>query len=402
MDGTTRRRPLAGIRVCDLTHQAAGPWCTTLLGDMGADVIKVEKPGRGDGIRYAGDVPPEIGSYNFQGLNRNKRSCGIDLQTPRGRDLIERLALASDVLVENLRPGVLDRYELGYDALAARNPRLVYCSITAFGPTGPLAQAPGMDLIVQARSGLMGLTGEPGGSPIKAAPPVADITSGIYAAYGILGALLERERSGRGQRVELAMLEAVLSTFADIATNVLTLGTHYEPFGTGHPDICPYQAFRASDGWFILACLTHAFWKRYAAAMGREDLLADPRFRSNRDRVLHKAEFIPILKAEFAQRERAHWLGLAARADVPACAVERIEDVLEGPQIRALGTVVEREHPTLGGVRVVGPVVRLGTTPSRVDSLAPTLGGDTTAVLRELGLPDHEIESLRAEGVVGG
>ncbi|HSV06958.1 MAG TPA: CoA transferase, partial [Candidatus Binatus sp.] len=301
MDGTTRRRPLAGIRVCDLTHQAAGPWCTTLLGDMGADVIKVEKPGRGDGIRYAGDVPPEIGSYNFQGLNRNKRSCGIDLQTPRGRDLIERLALASDVLVENLRPGVLDRYELGYDALAARNPRLVYCSITAFGPTGPLAQAPGMDLIVQARSGLMGLTGEPGGSPIKAAPPVADITSGIYAAYGILGALLERERSGRGQRVELAMLEAVLSTFADIATNVLTLGTHYEPFGTGHPDICPYQAFRASDGWFILACLTHAFWKRYAAAMGREDLLADPRFRSNRDRVLHKAEFIPILKAEFAQ-----------------------------------------------------------------------------------------------------
>src|SRR5262249_41442411 len=336
-----------------------------------------------------------------QGRNRNKRAITTDVGQDAGVALARRLVCAADVLVEILRPGVMDRHGLGWEALRAENPRLVYCSITAFGPTGPLAQAPGMDLIVQARSGLMGLTGEPGGSPIKAAPPVADITSGIYAAYGILGALLERERSGRGQRVELAMLEAVLSTFADIATNVLTLGTHYEPFGTGHPDICPYQAFRASDGWFILACLTHAFWKRYAAAMGREDLLADPRFRSNRDRVLHKAEFIPILKAEFAQRERAHWLDLAERADVPACAVERIEDVLEGPQIRALGTVVEREHPKLGEMRVVGPVVRLGATPSAVDSLAPPLGGDPAAVLRELGLPDHEIESLRAEGIVG-
>src|SRR5437773_7689046 len=305
MDATTRRRPLAGIRVCDLTHQAAGPWCTTLLGDMGADVVKVEKPGRGDGIRYAGDVSPEIGSYNFQGLNRNKRSCAIDLQTPRGRVLIERLALASDVLVENLRPGVLDRYDLGYDALAARNPRLVYCSITAFGPIGPLAQAPGMDLIVQARSGLMGLTGEPGGPPIKAAPPVADITSGIYAAYGILGALLERERSGVGQRVEVAMLDAVLSLYADVATNALSAGTKYGKFGSGHPDLVPYQAFHARDGWFIVACLTNAFWKRLAPALGRPHLLEHPHFKNMKDRIEHRSEVIATLGEIFAQRDVA-------------------------------------------------------------------------------------------------
>jgi crotonobetainyl-CoA:carnitine CoA-transferase CaiB-like acyl-CoA transferase len=402
MESSERRRPLEGVRVCDLSHQAAGPWCTTLLGDLGADVIKVEKPGRGDGIRYAGDVGFEIGSYNFQGLNRNKRSCTIDLQTPRGRDLIERLALASDVLVENFRPGVLDRHGLGYEALAAKNPRLVYCSITAFGPRGPLAQAPGMDLILQARSGLMGLTGEPGGPPIKAAPPVADITSAIYAAYGILAALLERERSGRGQRVDLGMLDAVVSMFGDIAANILTLGTHYEPFGTGHPDICPYQAFRASDGWFILACFTNAFWKRYAAAMGRTDLLEDPRFRTNRDRVVRKQEFIPLLQAELEKRPRAHWLALAERVDVPACAVERLEDVLESPQLRTMESVVEREHPKLGRIRIFGPPVRFSATPSRVDRLAPMLGADTTGVLRDLGLPDHEIEDLRAGGVIGG
>jgi crotonobetainyl-CoA:carnitine CoA-transferase CaiB-like acyl-CoA transferase len=402
MDPTARRRPLEGIRVCDLTHQAAGPWCTTLLGDLGADVIKVEKPGRGDGIRYAGDVDPEIGSYNFQGLNRNKRSCGIDLHTPRGRDLIERLALASDVLVENFRPGVLDRYQLGYDELAAKNPRLIYCSITAFGPRGPLAQAPGMDLILQARSGLMALTGEPGGSPIKAAPPVADMTTAIYAAYGILAALLEREKSGRGQRVDLGMLDAVLSIFADIAANILTTGAHYEPFGSGHPDICPYQAFRASDGWFILACFTNAFWKRYAAAMGANDLLDDPRFRSNRDRVVRKQEFVPLLQAKLALKPRAHWIALGDECDVPACAVEKLEDALESPQIQAQESVIEREHPKLGRIRIFGPPVRFSATPARVDRLAPLLGGDTNEVLRELGLPDHEIEDLRAGGVIGG
>ncbi|MGH7819509.1 MAG: CaiB/BaiF CoA transferase family protein, partial [Candidatus Binatia bacterium] len=255
-----RRPPLSGIRVLDFTHQAAGPWCATLLGDMGADVVKVEKPGRGDGIRYAGDVPPEIGSLNFWGLNRNKRGLGVDLRNPEGRDLLERLALQADVVVENFRPGVMERHGLGYEDLRPRHPRLVYCSITAFGPKGPLAQKPGMDLILQATGGLMGHTGEIEGPPVKAAPPAADITSGVYAAYGILGALYERERSGLGQKVEVAMLDAVISLFADVASNVLTRGVVYGKYGSGHPDLCPYQAFRAKDGYFIVACLTNGFW----------------------------------------------------------------------------------------------------------------------------------------------
>src|SRR5207247_587138 len=203
---TERRAALAGIRVIDLSHQAAGPWCTSLLGDLGADVIKIEKPGRGDGIRYAGTRPPELGSLNFVGLNRNKRGITVDIGQEAGCPLVRRLVAQADVLVENFRPGVMERHGLGYEALAAINRRLVYCSITAFGPRGPLAQKPGMDLILQATAGLMGHTGEEGGPPIKSAPPVADITTGIYAALGICAALVERDRSGTGQRVEVAML----------------------------------------------------------------------------------------------------------------------------------------------------------------------------------------------------
>src|SRR5262249_55953848 len=213
MSSPARAAALAGIRVIDMSHQAAGPWCTSLLGDMGADVVKVEKPGRGDSIRYAdrsGRLPPEVGGLNFQGLNRNKRGMTCDISKPAGVALIRRLVAEADVLVENFRPGVMERHQLGWDDLRALNPRLVYCSVTAFGPTGPLAQKPGMALILQATGGPMGHTGEIGGPPIKSAPPVADINTGIYAAFGIVSALFERSRSGLGQRVEVAMLDAVL------------------------------------------------------------------------------------------------------------------------------------------------------------------------------------------------
>ena len=246
---------LAGIKVIDMSHQAAGPWCTSLLGDMGADVIKVEKPGRGDSIRYAdrtGRLPPEVGGPNFQGLNRNKRGITIDISKPAGVSLLRRLIMQSDVLVENFRPGVMDRHGLGWQHVQPLNERLVYCSITAFGPKGPLAQKPGMDLIVQATGGIMGHTGEEGGPPIKSAPPVADINTGVYAAYGIIGALFARVNSGKGQHVEVAMLDAVVSLFADNACNVLTDGTKFGKFGSGHPDLVPYQAFPAKDGSDVL------------------------------------------------------------------------------------------------------------------------------------------------------
>jgi crotonobetainyl-CoA:carnitine CoA-transferase CaiB-like acyl-CoA transferase len=399
----TRSAALAGIRVIDLSHQAAGPWCTSLLGDHGADVIKVEKPGRGDGIRYAdrtGRLPPEIGGLNFQGLNRNKRGLTVDIGQEAGCALVRRLVEKSDVLVENFRPGVMDRHGLGYERLRESNPRLVYCSITAFGPTGPLAQKPGMDLILQATGGLMGHTGEPDGPPIKSAPPVADITTGIYAAYGIAAALVERDRSGIGQRVEVAMLDAVVSLFSDVAANVLTDGQRYGKFGSGHPDLVPYQAFPAKDGYFIVACLTNAFFKRLCAALGREDLLADARFATNDLRVKHRAEIVPILSDIFRTRERAHWIGLLESHDIPACRVNLLEDILAHPQMEANGTIVERTDDRRGRIRTLAPPVKLSATPSSVERLAPALGEHTDAVLAEFGVGAAEIAELRAARVI--
>ena len=400
---TTRRGALAGVRVLDFSHQAAGPWCTTLLGDMGADVIKIEKPGRGDSIRYAdrsGRLPPEIGGLNFQGLNRNKRGITIDIGTDQGVALVRRLAKDADVVVENFRPGVMDRHGLGYEHLRALNPRLVYCSITAFGPRGPLAQKPGMDLIVQATGAVMGHTGEEGGPPIKSAPPVADINTGIYAAYGICGALFERERSGEGQRVEVAMLDAVLSLFADNAANVLTEGTKFGKFGSGHPDLVPYQAFPASDGYFVVACLTNAFYKRLATALGRDDLLNDPRFATNPSRVKHRAHVVGVLSDIFRQNTCDHWIALLEANDIPTCRVNRLEDALHSEQVAENGLVVAREDPKRGFVSILGPPLHLSRTQTTFERLAPMLGEHTEEVLHEFGLSDAEIAALRTAKVV--
>jgi crotonobetainyl-CoA:carnitine CoA-transferase CaiB-like acyl-CoA transferase len=400
---STGRGALAGVRVLDFSHQAAGPWATSLLGDMGADVVKIEKPGRGDSIRYAdrsGRLPPEIGGLNFQGLNRNKRGMTIDIGTPEGVALVQRLAADADVVVENFRPGVMDRHGIGYEDLRKRNPRLVYCSITAFGPRGPLAQKPGMDLIIQATAGLMGHTGEEGGPPIKSAPPVADINTGIYAAYGVCAALLERERSGEGQHVEVAMLDAVLSLFADNAANVLTEHVQFGKFGSGHPDLVPYQAFPASDGWFIVACLTNAFYKRLATALGRDDLLNDPRFATNPSRVQHRAHVVGVLSDIFKQNTCAHWIALLEANDIPTCRVNRLEDVLSSEQIAVNGLVVERDDPKRGHVSVLGPPVHLSRTPTAFERLAPMIGEHTDEVLREYGLTDPEIAALKSAKVV--
>jgi crotonobetainyl-CoA:carnitine CoA-transferase CaiB-like acyl-CoA transferase len=394
---------LAGIRVLDLSHQAAGPWCTSLLGDLGADVIKVEKPGRGDGIRYAdrsGRLPPEIGGLNFQGLNRNKRGLTVDIGQEAGCALVRRLVPQCDVLVENFRPGVMDRHGLGWETLRALNPRLVYCSITAFGPTGPLAQKPGMDLILQATGGLMGHTGEPDGPPIKSAPPVADISTGIYAALGITAALRARERTGVGQRVEVAMLDAVLSLYSDVAANVLTGGERYGKFGSGHPDLVPYQAFPAKDGWFIVACLTNAFFKRLCAALGREDLLADPRFATNDARVKHRAGIVPLLSEIFRTRDVEHWIALLEANDIPTCRVNRLEDILAHPQVAANGLVETRTDARRGKITTLGPPVKMSGTPTRLERLAPALGEHTDEILRELGVDDAELSELRAAKVI--
>jgi len=399
----TRDGALAGVRVIDMSHQAAGPWCTTLLGDMGADVIKVEKPGRGDGIRYAdrtGRLPPEVGGPNFQGLNRNKRGLTIDMSKPEGVELIRRLVRDADVLVENFRPGVMDRKGLGFTDLQRVNPRLVYCSITAFGPRGPLAQKPGMDLILQATGGLMAHTGEEGGPPIKSAPPVADINTGVYAAYGIVGALFARERTGEGQHVEVAMLDAVVSLFADNACNVLTDGTKFGKFGSGHPDLVPYQAFPASDGYIIVACLTNAFFKRLATVLGREDFLTNPSFATNPSRCEHRKEVVEALSEIFRGNTCEHWIAALEAADIPACRVNTIDEILAHPQIEANGLVEFREDAVHGRLGILGPPVHLSGTPTTLERLAPCIGEHSDEVLREFGLGDADIARLRQAGVV--
>jgi len=399
--GAPRPPALAGIRVLDFSHQAAGPWATSLLGDLGADVIKVEKPGRGDGIRYAGAEGFEIGSLNFWGLNRSKRGITLDFMTDQGRDLVLRMVERFDVVLENFRPGVMERHGIGYEALAARNPRLVYCGITAFGPTGPMAQKPGMDLILQATGGIMGVTGEGGDRPpVKAAPPVADISTGIYAAYAVAAALFERERSGKGQKIEISMLDSVVSLLSDVALKVRVEGRDIPPFGSGHPDIVPYQAFKARDAYFIIACLTNAFWKRLPAAIGHPELLEDPRFVKMTDRVKHKAELVEILNRIFAEHDAAHWIARIEAADIPTCKVNSVKDVFEMEQTRVNQTLVRVPHPTRGTMEILNTPIRMLGSPGEVTRGAPTLGEHTDEVLASFGVDEAERKRLRSQGVI--
>lgn len=386
----------------DFSHQAAGPWATTLLGDLGADVIKIEKPGRGDSIRYGqGEDDFEVGSLNFWGLNRSKRGITIDIGKPEGIELVRRLARDCDVVLENFRPGVMDRKGIGYEALSQINPRLIYCAITAFGTDGPMAQKPGMDLILQATGGIMSLTGEAEGRPpVKAGPPVADITTGVYAAFAVSAALLERERSGRGQKIDLAMLDAVISLLSDVALKTHVGGREFGPFGSGHPDIVPYQAFKARDGYFIVACLTGAFWKRLPAAIGHPELADDPRFRSMKGRVENRGELIEALSRIFEGEPVSHWIERIEGADIPTCRVNSLREVFALEQVKQNETLVPVDHPTRGRIEILNSPIKMQGSPHRVTRGAPTLGQHTDEVLEAFGLDPSERERLRAAGVV--
>ncbi len=401
-DDGRRPAPLTGVRVLDFSHQAAGPWATTLLGDLGADVIKIEKPGRGDAIRHAqGEYSFELGSLNFWGLNRSKRGITVDLGVAEGCELIRRLVPQADVVLENFRPGVMDRKGLGYADLRPLNPRLVYCAISAFGTTGPMAQKPGMDLILQATGGIMAITGESADRPpVKAGPPVADITTGIYAALAVTAALYERERSGVGQKVDLSMLDAVMSLLVDVGLKARVAGLHFGPVGTGHPDIAPYQAFRAQDGYFIVACLTGAFWKRLPAAIGRPEMLADPRYRGMRDRVRHRAELARELEEVFVTRPVDYWLETIEAADIPTCRVNSLEELFALPQLEANETFVRVKHPVRGEIEIFNHPIRFRSSPATVTRGAPGLGEHNDEVLAELGVDANERARLRAVGAL--
>jgi crotonobetainyl-CoA:carnitine CoA-transferase CaiB-like acyl-CoA transferase len=377
---------LEGIRVVELAHIMAGPVAGLMLADLGADVIKVEKlPGGDDTRRMA---PPMQGDQSaaYLMMNRNKRGLALDLKTARGQAILRKLLGTADVLIENYRLGTLDRLGFGYEAVHAFNPRLVYCSLSGFGRTGPYASRGGFDLVAQGMSGLMGITGEgPGRAPVKVGAPVTDITAGILAAMGILAALQARMRTGEGQLVDTSLFEAgIVQTFWQSAIALAT-GTSPGPLGSGHPLNAPYQAFATEDGWINVGAANQKSWLKLIECLNAPELAADPRFATNADRMGNLPALVAALSPLFAARTTAEWLDLFDRAGMPAGPVFSIQQMLADPQTRARDMVVSTEHATLGPVETLGAPVKFSATPASVRRAAPTLGQHNEDIFRELG-----------------
>ncbi|MGH9209131.1 MAG: CaiB/BaiF CoA transferase family protein [Acidimicrobiales bacterium] len=384
--------PLSGVRVLDVTHLLAGSYCSLLLADMGADVVKVERPG-GD----TGRGPP--GADGFGPANRNKRSIVVDLQHNEGRAVAQRLADRADVLVENYRPGVLDRLGLGYETLSQRNPTLVYCSISGFGGTGPDRDRGGFDLVAQGISGLMSVTGEPDGQPVKVGVPIADLNAGTFGALGVVSAYVERLRSGRGQRVDTSLLEGALAYTVWESASFFASGVAPGATGSAHRLTAPYQAFPTADGWINIGAANQATWERLTAALGADDLGADPRFATPFHRLRNRAELAEFLAPVLATATTAVWLDRLAAAGVPAGPIYDLAQTWGDPQVLARGMLVEA--PTVHGTgRFIGPPVKLSATPWAVDRGVPAPGADTRAVLVEAGFGDDEVDRLAAARVV--
>jgi crotonobetainyl-CoA:carnitine CoA-transferase CaiB-like acyl-CoA transferase len=390
--------PLEGITVLDLTRVLSGPYCTMILADLGARVIKIEQPGRGDDTRGWG--PPFMGSESayFLSINRNKESVTLDFKHAAGQAVLSQLIARADVMVENFRPGALDAAGLDYATLAPRFPRLVYCSISGFGQTGPRRHEPGYDAIMQAEGGLMSITGTPDGPPIRLGVAIADIVAGMFAAQGITTALLARERSGLGQRVDIAMLDAVAALLTYQAGIYFATGAAPERIGNRHPTIVPYETFPARDGDFVVAVGTDEQWRQFCTAIGFAD---EERFATNRQRVVAHAELKPLLDRCLQAKPRAHWIETLTAAGVPCGSVRDLHEVFHDPQLAARAMTTLVDHAAIGQLRVLGTPIKLSGTEAEIRTAPPTLGQHTDAVLtRDLGFEREHLEALRAEGVI--
>jgi len=395
----TQERALEGMVVLDCTQFLAGPYCTMLLGDMGAEVIKIERPGGGDDARRMG--PPFIGSESAAHLqiNRNKSSIVLDIRSGKGNEAIKRIAAKSDVLIENYRPGAMARRGLGYDDVKQINPQIIYCSISGFGVTGPYAKRAGMDIVAQGMSGHMSITGVPGGPPTRVGVPIGDLNAGIYAAYGILSAYISRLKTGKGQFMEVSLLEAAMAYEIWESAGYFATGESPGPRGSAHRLLAPYQAFGTKDGHIILACGNQSIWENAARAMGREDLADDERFKDNPARIAHLPELQAELEATLATNTSEHWLGVFGEAGVPAGPILNLEQAWSNEQIRARGFDITLEHPTVGTIHNIGLPARLAGTPGGIQRHAPLLGEHTDDVLRFAGYSDTEIAEMKSEGV---
>lgn len=403
---------LEGLRVLDLSRVLAGPWASQMLADLGAEVIKVERPGRGDDTRgwgppflAAGEQGQEGDAAYFAACNRGKRSVAIDFSQPAGRDLVGRLAAQSDVLIENFKVGALRKYALDYESLSSRHPGLVYCSITGFGQTGPYRHRPGYDFLIQAMGGLMSLTGEadgrPGGGPQKTGVALADVMTGLYAGNAIMAALIARGRSGRGQHIDLALLDVQVATLANQAMNYLVTGQAPERLGNAHPSIVPYQAVPTADGHMILAIGNDGQFAKFCQLAGCAELAEDPRYAGNAGRVRHREQLMPLIERCTRQRETAEWVHSLEAAGVPCGPINTLDGVFADPQVRARQMALQL--PTGPGTAhpAVANPIRLSGTPVEYGAGAPRLGEHTAAVLSErLGLAPQALDALAAEGII--
>lgn len=403
---------LTGIRVLDLSRVLAGPWCGQILADLGAEVIKVERPGCGDDTRGWG--PPWMkdstgewtaeASY-YQSANRGKRSVAIDLASAEGQELVRALVADCDVLIENYKAGSLKKYGLDYATLAQINPRLVYCSITGFGQTGPRAAEPGYDFIIQGLGGLMSITGErddlPGGGPQKTGVAFSDLMTGLYSTIAIQAALINREKTGRGQHCDMALLDVQVATLANQSMNYLASGKVPGRYGNAHANIVPYQVFRAADRDFIIACGNDSQFVALCDAIGLPELPADPRFIRNADRVRNREQVVDILAAHFLGGMADEWVAKIHAVKVPVGAINNIAQALEEPQVQARDMLVNMPHPLNPDFTMVGSPIKLSETPVEYQRPAPMLGQDTEAVLRErLGLSAEQLAGLKALGII--
>lgn len=393
--------PLENIRVLDLSRILAGPYCTMMLGDLGAEVIKVERPGAGDDTRQWGPPFAAGESSYYLCCNRNKKGITLNFKSAEGRELAARLADQSDILVENFLPGTLASWGLSYEALARRNPRLIYCSITGFGQTGPRRDEPGYDIMIQALAGVMSFTGEADGPPTKLGVAISDLTAGIFATNAILTALYAREKTGIGDRIDIALFDSTLAWLANVGSNYLVSGAIPERRGSAHPNIVPYQSFAAADESLIIAVGNDGQFVKFCAVIGRPELAADPRFATNALRVQNRPTLIPLLTAEVARRPAAEWLQALEQAGIPCGPVNTVDRAFGDPQTAAREMLIEVPHPTIGPLKMAGSPLKLsgiGTKPRRPP---PLLGEHTDEVLAEvLKMTPAEIQKSRQAGVI--
>ena len=391
---------LENIKVVDLTRTLAGPFCTMMLGDMGADVVKIEEPERGDETRswtpfWNGE------STQFVSFNRNKRSLSLNLREKEGLEIVRNLAKDADVMIESFRAGALERMGLGYEEIRGINPGIVYCSISGYGRTGPMAEKPGYDLIIQAYSGLMDLTGEPDGLPLRVGFSLVDLFTGMMAFGSIATALYHKQQTGQGQRLEAALLDGQVAALSYHATAYLATGLVPQRMGSGHPSLVPYQSFKASDGYFILGVANQGLWERFCEGVGHPELMEDPRFKTNDDRVVHRAECVEVLSGIFQSKTVAEWVDIIEQSGVPCGPINRVDDVVNNPQVNARNMIAELAHPNVPDLKIPNSPLKLGETPPVIKRPPPLLGQHNDEVLGELGYDEGDIARLKEQGVIG-